>query len=109
VLLLRRKPGAQAPGFLLSLSIGAAKAPATMKSAYPSAPTCFKAVSTWGPAVMSMKDFRLPLAVGVSAFMAIYVFLSAIGGAGQGPALVFLFSVLGASAVGFGVLLTDWK
>jgi hypothetical protein len=58
---------------------------------------------------MSMKDFRLPLAVGVSAFMAIYVFLSAIGGAGQGPAVVFLFSILGASALGFGVLLTDWK
>jgi hypothetical protein len=58
---------------------------------------------------MSMKDFRLPLAVGVSAFMAIYVFLNAIGGAGQRPAVVFLFSILGASARGFGVLLTDWK
>jgi hypothetical protein len=58
---------------------------------------------------MGMKDLRLPLAVGVSAFMALYVFLSAIGGAGQGPTVVLLFSVLGASAVGFGVLLTDWK
>jgi hypothetical protein len=80
-----------------------------MKTAHPGATACFKAISTWGPAVMGMKDFRLPLAVGVSAFMAIYVFLSTIGGAGQGPQMVFLFSVLGASAVGFGVLLTDWK
>jgi hypothetical protein len=89
--------------------IGAAKAPATMKSAHAGAPACFKVVSTRGLVTMSMKDFRLPLAVGVSAFMAIYVFLSVIGGAGQGPQMVFLFSVLGASALGFGVLLTDWK
>jgi hypothetical protein len=58
---------------------------------------------------MWMKDFRLPAAVGVSAFMAIYIFLNAIGGVGQGPTVVFGISFLAASAIGFGVLLTDWK
>jgi hypothetical protein len=58
---------------------------------------------------MWMKEIRLPVAVGVSAFMAIYVFLSAIGGVGQGPTVVFAFSLLAASAIGFGVLLTDRK
>jgi hypothetical protein len=58
---------------------------------------------------MSMKNLGLPLAVGVSAFVALYVLLSAIGGAGHGPGTVFSFSALGACAVAFGALLTDWK
>ena len=58
---------------------------------------------------MGIKDLRLPLAVGVSAFVALYVLLSAIGSAGHGPGAVFSYSALGACAVAFGALLTDWK